>query len=681
MTKTRDRIVVACSCEGTVPIDKGVVGRACGGQLEAASHLCRRELDRFRRLVGTGVPITVGCTQEAPLFLEVAQELHAEAHLSFVNIRENAGWSKDAAAATPKMAALLAAASESAPPVPLVSLRSEGVALIYGRDEIAIEAARRLSDRLDVTVLLRCPGDIPPPRTNDFPVLKGTIAFATGHLGAFTLRVDDYAAPAPSSRRSLTFGEARDGATSQCDLVIDLSGGLPLFAAHEFRSGYLRADPRNALDVERVLFEAANLVGEFDKPRYVQFTEGLCAHSRSQITGCTRCIDLCPTGAITPAGDHVAIDPFVCAGCGTCAAVCPTGAASYTLPSVDSIIRKSRILIATYLAAGGRDAVVLVHDGDHGEALIEALARFGDGLPANVLPLRVNAMTQVGLELIAALFAYGAAGVHVLTRAKPKHDQRGLAFVVETSRTILEALGYGPAVDVVYTDDPDLLRAAIDAAPKGTPTLRPATFVSYGLKRGILELAFRELHRAAPTPIEGVLLGTGAPFGGLSLDQDACTLCLACVSACPTSALSDNSEKPMLRFTESLCVQCGLCASTCPEDAIGLIPRLDFKAWDSPRRILKEEEPFHCITCGKAFGTRSTIERIIQKLQDDQHWMFSGTGGADRTRILRMCEDCRVEAVVNESFDPHTVAERPEPRTTDNYRAVGNGSDPKSSSS
>jgi ferredoxin len=114
-----------------------------------------------------------------------------------------------------------------------------------------------------------------------------------------------------------------------------------------------------------------------------------------------------------------------------------------------------------------------------------------------------------------------------------------------------------------------------------------------------------------------------------------------------------------------LCVQCGLCAATCPEDVISLEPRLDFAAWDSPRRIVKEEEPFHCISCAKPFGTRSTVERVVQKLQD-KHWMFSGDG-ADRTRILMMCEDCRVEVVVNESFDPHAMPQRPNPRTTDDY--------------
>jgi hypothetical protein len=34
-----------------------------------------------------------------------------------------------------------------------------------------------------------------------------------------------------------------------------------------------------------------------------------------------------------------------------------------------------------------------------------------------------------------------------------------------------------------------------------------------------------------------------------------------------------------------------------------------------------------------------------------------------------MCEDCRVELVVNESFDPHAGPERPRVRTTADYLA------------
>jgi ferredoxin len=657
--------LLICTCEKSMPLDAQAIGRACAGHITQANQLCGHELGLFKAALADGAPVTTACTQQARLFREAAEDLAAPAPLTFVNIRETGGWSKDAAKAGPKAAALIAAAAEQMSPISSVTLESAGVALIYGCDEVAIEAGRRLADRLDITVILTNPGDVIPPRLSEFPVLKGSVRNARGYLGQFELTIDGYASPAPSSRNKLVFGPASDGALSTCDIVLDLSGGLPLFPAHDLRPGYVRADPHDRAAVERAIADAGNLVGTFDKPRYIDLDESLCAHSRSGIVGCTRCLDLCPTGAITPNGNSVAIDAAVCGGCGFCATACPTGAASYALPSAAALVRRLRTLLQAYHKAGGTNALVLFHDAEHGEALIDALARFGDGLPAHVLPVCVNEVTQVGPEAIAALFAYGGTGAALLTRARPRHDTLGLRQVVDMSATIVGALGFGSGlVRVIETDDPDQLRAMLDASPAGTTSPKPATFVARGAKRGLLETAFRELHHAAPTPVETIPLTRGAPFGNVQLDVKSCTLCLACVTACPTSALSDNPERAMLRFTESLCVQCGLCEATCPEDAITLEPRLDFNAWNAPQRVLKEEDPFLCIACGKPFGTKSSVERVIAKLEE-KHWMFQGAN-ARRIDVLRMCEDCRVQVVVNENFDPHT-AQRPTVRTTDDY--------------
>ena len=654
-----------------MPLDEAAIAPACGGTLRTADQLCGRELDRFRDAAASGAPITVSCTLQAPLFGEVAAELGAEDRVAYVNIRENAGWSAEARRAGPKIAGLLAGAAEPLPEAAMVSLKSQGVALVYGRDESALDAAKRLAEHLDVTVLLSRPGDVAPPLRYDFPVFRGTIRNAAGHLGAFQVKVDDYAQPAPSSRARLVFGAPRDGATSACDLIVDLSGAAPLFPAHEVRAGYLRADPRDPAAVERAVAEASHLVGTFDKPRYVDLDAGICAHSRSRITGCARCLEVCPTGAISPAGDSVAIDPYVCAGCGNCASVCPTGAAGYALPTADALMRRLRAMLLGYHAAGGRAAMVLFHDGDHGEPLIHALARYGEGLPADVLPVQVNEVTQIGPEQFAALFAYGAAGAHVLTRARPKHGLDSLERGVALANALAVAQGYaGQAgalpVSIISADDPDLLAAALASAARGAPAPDPASFMPFGGKRETFRFALRQMHAVAPAPAAFVPLEAGAPFGGLAFRTEACTLCLACVGACPTQALSDNQERPQLTFKEDLCVQCGLCAATCPENVISLKPQIDFDAWAAPRRTLKEEEPFQCVVCAKPFGTRSTIERVMEKLHG-RHWMFAGVEGERRIRILQMCDDCRVGAALSEGFDPHAAPQRARPRTTEDY--------------
>jgi hypothetical protein len=97
---------------------------------------------------------------------------------------------------------------------------------------------------------------------------------------------------------------------------------------------------------------------------------------------------------------------------------------------------------------------------------------------------------------------------------------------------------------------------------------------------------------------------------------------------------------------------------------ITLHPQIDFRAATASARVLKQEEPFCCIRCGKPFGTKSTIERVAAKLAE-RHWMFAGD--ASRLDVIKMCDDCRVVAATEASFDPYGAPPRPNVRTTDDY--------------
>jgi ferredoxin len=661
----RPRNILICSCEDTMPLDGEKVRRACRDSVVIEGRqFCRAELDRVRKAAAGGEPTVIACTQEAPLFSEIAEESGANAP-TFVNIRETGGWAKDAAKAGPKMAALIAATASPAPEVSFVPLSSDGVTLLYGKDERVIEAAELLKEHLDVTVLIKTGSELTPRRVTQFPVVRGIIRAAKGHLGAFEVTVDDYAVPVPSSRGAFAFGAAKNGAVSRCDILIDLSGGPSLFPAPDLRDGYLRADPGDPAAVLRTVLKARDLTGTFDKPRYINFTEELCAHSRSKIVGCRRCLDLCPAGAIAPAGDHVAIDPRICAGCGQCAAACPTGAAAYALPPSDALLAKLRTMLAAYRETGGAQPIVMFHDADHGGTLVDALARHGDGLPANVLPVEVNEVTQVGLESIAGAIAYGANAVRMLVRAKPRHDIAGLQKTIALAEPILAGLGFnGARAATIETDDPDALGDALRAIPSLPATAKPASFAATGRKREVMRLALRELHAAAPTPVDIVPLPAGAPFGTVEVNVEGCTLCLSCVSACPTGALSDDPERPMLRFAEDACVQCGLCKATCPEKVISLKPQIDFRAATAVSRVIKQEDPAECIRCGKPFGVKSSVERVVAKLEG-KHWMYKDS--KKRLDVIRMCDNCRVEAMAEEQFDPFGAPRRAPVRTTEDY--------------
>ena len=294
--------------------------------------------------------------------------------------------------------------------------------------------------------------------------------------------------------------------------------------------------------------------------------------------------------------------------------------------------------------------------------MIDAMARGGGGLPANMLPFALNQVTQVGLDFLLSASAYGAERVLVLVGPAQADEKAGLESEIALAEAVLDGLGYGKErfAIVDYTDP-----AALEDRLYGLDGLAPlpnADFLGLGRKRSVMNLALADLYKAAPNKVDTLDLPEGAPFGTLEVDVEGCTLCLACVGACPTGALKDNEDKPQLSFAEEACVQCGLCKNTCPESVITLTPRLSFLDTARTHQMVKEEEPFECIRCGKPFGTKYTIETMIRNLEG--HSMFTEKGGTER---LRMCADCRVLALTVEDEHPLAGAARPKPRSTDDY--------------
>jgi len=661
-------------------IDGKALAKACrsaaaGGktaddaELAVNTHLCRAQLNEFERIAGKADgDLLVACTQEAPLFLETLGEMGDKAPKArFTNIRERAGWSKAATKKSPavaKMAALLAEAALDIPDARQVSMISGGVLLVLGNDDRAIAAAKKVASRLDVTVVLESTRGLTPPQLMDVPVFTGKVTKASGHLGQFEVAVEKFAAASPSSKASLAFDDNKQAGTSVCDLILDLRGGAPLFTAPDRRDGYFNPDPGNPALVTDALLQLTDLVGEFDKPRYIDYDAKICAHSRSGIVGCTRCIDNCPTGAIAPnaAEDRVAIDPYICAGCGACASVCPTGAAKYALPAGDALYQRLRVLLGAYAAAGGKNPVLLVNDGGFGDEMISTMARSGGGLPLNVLPFTVNQVTQIGLEFLMSAGAFGAERVLIVLPPGKIEEKAGLESEVVLAESIFDGLGYGKGrAEIVDETDPEALEAKLHAlAPM--PGMPAGDFLPMGRKRSVMTLALTQLHAAAPNKVDSLKLPKGAPFGAVEVDVAGCTLCLACVGACPTGALKDNPDKPQLSFAENACVQCGLCKNTCPESVISLVPRLSFLESARSHRMVKEEEPFQCVRCGKPFGTKSSIENMVKKLEG--HAMFKDKGGVER---LKMCADCRVIVMATEEKHPLAAGIVPKPRTTEDY--------------
>ena len=535
-----------------------------------------------------------------------------------MNSAESAKFQFFHATDSPPLAAALAALRDLPAPDPVaaVNMPVEERLAIVGEAAAAIGWAERLAAQRVVTVLTpsaaTAGGGLPDE--SGFALISGKSIQLGGHLGAFQLSW-------------VAEGQQQSGVF---DTVLDLSP-TPLLNRVELPPGYV-APGRDPLDQALAIIDLLAFDGEFEKPRYINVNERLCAHSRSQKAGCSNCIEVCATEAITGIGETVKLDPYLCQGCGTCSTVCPSGALSFQYPRVVDVGVAIKQQLKAYREAGGADASTPFHSAQARRKLLTAALRAGQPLPPTVIPVEIWSADSVGLDLLLGAVALGASRVAVLGAGS--HDLAPLRLQASIGQSILNGMGFaGEYLQVVDAQSGDWLdnlgtREAVTALP-------PAEFQLLADKRTTLEFVIDHLIRHAPAAPESIALKVGAPFGSIAI-SDACTVCMSCVGACPAGALKAAPDAPRISFLERNCLQCGLCANTCPEQAISLTPQLLIKDRRA-ERVLREAEIFCCTACGKPMGAAPTIQNMLAKLSG--HSMFSTPEALAR---LSMCGDCRV---------------------------------------
>ena len=495
-----------------------------------------------------------------------------------------------------QQAAYAAAQKLTIEPTAVINYQSRGHVIILGNPD-----------------LIEKIGELPESLTHEAIVYQGLSPAADiqieGALGRFKVTVN---------------GQAVAG-----DLIVD---GLPQPVLHMALKppGYITVN-QETLHAAELKQELMHLVGTFEKPRYFDYNEAICAHGRSGISGCTRCLDACPAEAISSLVDKIKVDPYRCQGGGICSTVCPSGAITYAYPRPRDLLAHVRTLLMTYRQVMD-EAPELLFVTELEQNRVKHL------MPAALI-IAVEEIASVGPEVWMSALAWGARNVRLFSLdGLPDSTQSALSIQLETAQTALSGMGFPPSAITQISDPNELITA------QSMPVIKPSQHAVLSQKRQAFFMALDYLVAQAEEVTPIMSLPEGAIFGEVNVDQTRCTLCMACVSACPGNALQDGRENPRLSFIEANCVQCDICTRTCPENAITTAPRLLLdNALRQQAQVLHEDTPFCCISCGKPFATTSGIATIITKLAG--HSMFAEERARNR---LKMCDDCRVKDMMED---------------------------------
>ena len=541
---------------------------------------------------------------------------------------------------------------------PTVSYQSRGHLLIIGEQHLIMTVAACFNSLTSVTLLANAitPSTVSPDSPPAHPSASTPSCYFSndisinGYLGAFELScvVSETEALANQTNRAVSL--APIAIRHDCfDIILDLSP-KPIMPTEIPAMGYyhrhIEANNNQVANhplLASLSAEIADLQGTFDKPKYFRLNNDLCAHSARGINGCNRCVDSCPTDALSSDGQQITINPYLCQGVGSCASACPTEAISYALPEAEKTQQFIHTLLSNYHDAGGQSPSLLFYVQAQQAQLIEQLP----SLPGNVLPVALEEITSIGIDSWFVALAYGVERVLMLATSEqlPTKASTILHHELNLAHTLLTQLEQ-PAqriqhITSIATWREHELQISKLAHHDNQQAVQAIAIQLSGSKRQKLFAALDWLNEQGPGLTSHINLPDASPYGAVQIIDDDCTLCMSCVTVCPTDALQSLGSQPGLQFNEQHCVQCGLCQQACPERVISLQPRINWHQHSRQQpQLLKQEQAACCLSCGKAYAPQSMVDMLINKLQHHDH--FQGAA----IKRLSMCEDCRVRDVI-----------------------------------
>ena len=360
---------------------------------------------------------------------------------------------------------------------------------------------------------------------------------------------------------------------------------------------------------------------------------------------CGACVSTCSERALRAEGGLLRVDPLRCTSCGACVPFCPTGALSLPGAALAGVAAELETLLG-----GGVDAITLTCE--RAAASLTPAAREHSAEPATTLGLPCLAMASPGL-LLGLLVAGARVG---LAPCPTCPNDQAVSNAVGFAGRVLHALGRGDLLarlSVAGVDracEPTAAAPQRSAHPLDTLVLREPAATNVAVAR-LLD------GPGDHSRSDEAILDASAPGGVVRIDPGECSLCGACVLACPTGAIARSEVEPELILDAARCLGCGRCAAACPEEAVAVIRGVDLQGLRTgPLRLRASIPSWTCARCGTIVDDDPILAPVARRLADH---------GASTTLVasLRRCSSCGAPAAL--SGDPTSREPARSPRPTE----------------
>lgn len=697
--------IALCRCNETLAWDADPLRLALGLPEPPLlfDRLPRDEIHRLIDRLGRGGVdrLLIGCCGRADYFREVAGAAGVDpANVTVINFKESCFWphvgpTGDRARANDKAARLMRSAmrlAERGGAPPDVSVKAGPTVLIATDSPAGLALAKRLGEvGRPILLLDERSAAFDPEFIHPLPWKTnwGTLGKIEGTLGSFTASIErtqpldletciacqrcvpvcHTSAISQGLRLRMELCDQCGDCLKACEHV----GAIKIPRSDRER---LRADqvviltangapalpPRTGLhvlsaptpgDVDALAWKIFGLIGEFRKPRYVEYDPETCAGGAAGHEACGRCITSCPYQAIArnPRNPlRVQVDPQACEGCGACVSACPTSSLTFTDPRPAELGERLAALLAPLAGSSREPLVVAFHCPEKGAAALAAAGRLRQAYPASVLPVPMACLRHVSEANILTALRFGAGGVALLGCESCPHGERELLLEkLDIAGRVLDAFGLGRERVHLITGSGAEMVEALDTFARSVTASPLAWDGQDGAGAGNREAfraAIRSLIDATGREPGRVAMPATAPFAFPDVRVQGCTLCRTCVNVCPTHAFRYQEDRQTLELRQVDCVNCGLCASACPESVITLKPEIFLDRGALEYQVVAQDETLRCAKCDAPFGTRRAVEVIEAKVFGMANLLDTFTGA--RRNLLRMCPNCRAVAATLE---------------------------------